>query len=103
MTVPRLTQIDCPVPLATLSARADWVGSGYGGLTVTGGLMAEETLLDKVHDLSDLELAALICLIAQEHCMIDTEPDVLDDLVQELELVRFDWKYHNALLLTLFR
>lgn len=68
------------------------MGSGYGGLTVTGGLMAEKALLDKVHDLSDLELAALICLVAQEHCIIDTEPDALDDLVQELELVMFDHK-----------
>ncbi len=56
-------------------------------------LMADETLLDKVHNLSDLELAALICLIAQEHCIIDTEPDALDDLVQELELVGLDQKY----------
>jgi hypothetical protein len=65
--------------------------------------MADETLLDKVHDLSDLELAALICFVAQEHCIIDTEPDALDDLVQELELVRLGWKSHNALSLTLFR
>jgi hypothetical protein len=65
--------------------------------------MAEKILLDKVHDLSDLELAALICLVAQESCIIDTEPDALDDLVQELELVILDHKQHNALLLTLFR
>ena len=64
--------------------------------------MADETLLDRVHDLSDLELAALICLVAQEHCIIDTEPDVLDDLVQELELA---WllNAHKGLPLTLFR
>ena len=49
--------------------------------------MADETLLDKVHDLSDLELAALICLIAQEHCIIDTDPVAIDELVQELEQV----------------
>lgn len=49
--------------------------------------MADEVLLGKVHELSDLELAVLICLIAQEHCIIDTDPDVLDELVQELELV----------------
>jgi hypothetical protein len=72
-------------------------------LTALGSLMADETLLDKVHDLSDLELAALICFVAQEHCIIDTEPDALDDLVQELELVRLGWKSHNALSLTLFR
>ncbi|KAH7419245.1 hypothetical protein BKA64DRAFT_650412 [Cadophora sp. MPI-SDFR-AT-0126] len=49
--------------------------------------MADETLLEKVHELSDLELAALICLVAQEHCIIDTEPDAIDDLAQELQLV----------------
>jgi hypothetical protein len=48
--------------------------------------MADD-FLDKIQDLSDLELAALICLVAQEHCIIDTEPDALDDIVQELELV----------------
>jgi hypothetical protein len=51
--------------------------------------MADESLIDKIHDLSDLELATLICLVAQEHCIIDTEPNALDELVQELELVRF--------------
>jgi hypothetical protein len=65
--------------------------------------MADETLIGKVHDLSDLELAALICLVAQEHCIIDTEPDALDDLVQELELVCLGRNYHHALLLTLLR
>ena len=55
---------------------------------VTWSLMADETLIDKVHELSDLELAALLCLIAQEHCIIDTEPDAIDELVQELEEVR---------------
>ncbi|KAH6724141.1 hypothetical protein BKA61DRAFT_587903 [Leptodontidium sp. MPI-SDFR-AT-0119] len=49
--------------------------------------MADETLIEKVHELSDLELAALICLVAQEHCIIDTEPDAIDDLAQELQLV----------------
>jgi hypothetical protein len=49
--------------------------------------MADEVLYEKVQDLSDLELAALLCLIAKEHCIIDTEPDALDDLVHELQLV----------------
>lgn len=49
--------------------------------------MADQDLLHKVHDLSDLELAALICLVAQEHCIIDTDEDSIDELVQELELV----------------
>jgi hypothetical protein len=49
--------------------------------------MAEETLLDKISNLSDLELAALLCLTNQEHCIIDTDPDAVQDLVQELRLV----------------
>lgn len=49
--------------------------------------MAEDALIDKVQGLSDLELATLLCLTAQEHCIIDTEPDALDDLVLELRLV----------------
>jgi hypothetical protein len=49
--------------------------------------MAEQNLLHKVHDLSDLELATLICLVAQEHCIIDTDEESIDELVQELELV----------------
>ena len=48
----------------------------------------QQPLIEKVHELSDLELAALICLITQEHCIIDTEPDALDEIVEELELVR---------------
>ncbi len=49
--------------------------------------MADEQLLEKVHELSDLELATLICLVAQEHCIIDTEPDSIDELADELRLV----------------
>lgn len=51
------------------------------------GLMADQTLLNKVHELSDLELATLICFIAQEHCIIDANHDSIDELAQELELV----------------
>ena len=49
--------------------------------------MADEQLLDKIHSLSDLELAALLCLIAREHCLIATEPDSVDELAEELRLV----------------
>ena len=57
-----------------------------GKVIITEALMADN-ILEKVHDLSDVELAALICLVAKEHCIIDTEPDSVDELVQELELV----------------
>ncbi|KAL2141403.1 hypothetical protein VTI28DRAFT_2447 [Corynascus sepedonium] len=49
--------------------------------------MADQQLLDKVHSLSDLELAALLCLIAREHCLISTEPDSVDELAEELRLI----------------
>lgn len=51
------------------------------------GPMAEEALLDKISNLSDLELAALLCLTNEEHCIIDTDPDSVQDLVHELRLV----------------
>ncbi len=50
--------------------------------------MADEGLLAKVHSLSDLELAALLCLISREHCLISTPEDAVDELVEELQLVR---------------
>lgn len=49
--------------------------------------MADESLLEKVHDLSDLELAVLLSLIAREHCLISTPPEGVDDLIEELRLV----------------
>ncbi|OBT87919.1 hypothetical protein VE02_02643 [Pseudogymnoascus sp. 03VT05] len=49
--------------------------------------MAEEALLDKISNLSDLELAALLCLTNEEHCIIDTDPDSVQDLVHELRLI----------------
>lgn len=48
---------------------------------------AEEENLDKVQDLSDLELAALLCLIADQHCIIATDDELVDDLEQELRIV----------------
>ena len=44
-------------------------------------------VIDKIHELSDLELATLLCLVANEHCIISTDRDVLDELEQELQLV----------------
>jgi hypothetical protein len=49
--------------------------------------MSWQSLIDRVHDLSDLELATLLCLIAKGHCIVETDPDSLDDLEQELQLV----------------
>lgn len=49
--------------------------------------MAGPGLTERIHDLTDLELATLLCLIAKEHCIIETEPEALDDLEHELRLV----------------
>ncbi|KAI1043337.1 hypothetical protein LB505_002032 [Fusarium chuoi] len=49
--------------------------------------MADDGLLDKVHALSDLELALLLCLISREHCLVSTPSDAINDLTQELQLV----------------
>lgn len=48
---------------------------------------AGKHVLDRVQELSDLELATLICLIAEEHCLIATNDDLIDDLEQELRIV----------------
>ncbi|KAI9763293.1 MAG: hypothetical protein M1840_000775 [Geoglossum simile] len=48
--------------------------------------MEAQSLLEKVHSLSDLELAALLCLVANQHCIIKTEEETTEALVQELQL-----------------
>lgn len=55
--------------------------------------IADEALVKKSQNLGDLELAILICLIAQEHCRIDTESVFLDDLAEELQEVNMQFKY----------
>lgn len=47
----------------------------------------DEQLLEKVHGLNDLELAALLSLIAREHCLISTSPEAVDELTEELRLI----------------
>ncbi|GAW12705.1 hypothetical protein ANO14919_020750 [Xylariales sp. No.14919] len=49
--------------------------------------MADEDLVHKVRELGDIDLAALLCLISREHCIISTDPEYLDDLTVELQLV----------------
>lgn len=49
---------------------------------------ADEGLLAKVQGLSDLELAFLVSLMSREHCIITAHPSALDDLLEELQLVR---------------
>ncbi|KAI0157888.1 hypothetical protein GGR52DRAFT_586681 [Hypoxylon sp. FL1284] len=47
----------------------------------------EQQLLRRVHGLGDLDLAALLCLVGREHCVVSTSPDALDALTRELRLV----------------
>jgi MoxR-like ATPase len=49
--------------------------------------MELDRIVERVQSLSDLELAALLCLIAKQHCIIETEDDFVDDLAQELALI----------------
>ncbi|EFE42372.1 hypothetical protein TRV_02896 [Trichophyton verrucosum HKI 0517] len=44
-------------------------------------------IVKKIEDLTDLEFAILLCLIAKESCLIDTPSNTLDDLVKELILI----------------
>jgi hypothetical protein len=46
-----------------------------------------DRIADKVQALSDIELAILLCLITDQHCIVETESEALDDLDQEIRLV----------------
>jgi hypothetical protein len=46
-----------------------------------------DRIADKVQALSDIELAVLLCLVAEQHCIIQTEKHIIDDLDQEIRLV----------------
>lgn len=47
----------------------------------------QQPLTDRIHELTDVELAILLALIAEENCLIDTEASALDDLESEIRLV----------------
>lgn len=47
----------------------------------------EEDRLSRVHNLSDIELAALLSLVTREHCIISTPEEALDELIEELQLI----------------
>ncbi|KIW64484.1 hypothetical protein PV04_09413 [Phialophora macrospora] len=46
-----------------------------------------QAFLEHVEDLTDLELAVLLSLVAQHHCLVVTTDDLLDDLASELALI----------------
>lgn len=47
----------------------------------------DDRLVEKVQTLSDLELAVLVCLVAEQHCIIQTENLLLESVETELKLV----------------
>jgi hypothetical protein len=48
---------------------------------------ASDRITEKVQALSDLELAVLICLVADQHCIIEAEKEVIGEVQEELKLV----------------
>lgn len=48
---------------------------------------SEDRITEKVQSLSDLELAVLICLVADQHCIIEAERLLTRDVLEELKLV----------------
>ena len=48
-------------------------------------------LADKIQELGDLELAALTCLVAGEHCIVYAPSDHLSTVVNELQEVCLGW------------
>ena len=49
--------------------------------------MDASRLVERVQELTDLELAMLLSLVAGQHCIITAEQDDLDPLEHELHLV----------------
>lgn len=47
-----------------------------------------DRLAEKIQYLSDIELAVLVCLVADQHCIIKTQRNLLDAVARELRLVR---------------
>ncbi|KAF1934916.1 hypothetical protein EJ02DRAFT_362647 [Clathrospora elynae] len=48
---------------------------------------SSDRLTQKIQALSDLELAVLICLVADQHCIIEAQKDGLRDVREELKFV----------------
>ena len=46
-----------------------------------------QDIIRQAQVLSDVELAMLISLMAQEHCILETDPNSLDSLEEEIVLV----------------
>ncbi|KAF2826055.1 hypothetical protein CC86DRAFT_394819 [Ophiobolus disseminans] len=48
---------------------------------------AEDRIALRVQALSDLELAVLICLVAEQHCIIEADAESTKDVAEELKLI----------------
>ena len=49
--------------------------------------MDDSNIADIARHLSDLEVALFLCLVAREHCLIETTSHCISDLAKELALV----------------
>lgn len=67
------------IPVCEVGARH----TRHKAMEGAGGHIAE-----KVQALSDIELALLLCLVADQHCIIETDEPLLDGLEHELRIVR---------------
>lgn len=47
-----------------------------------------DPVTERVQSLSDLELAVLICLVAEQHCIIEAEAESTRNVQEELQLAR---------------
>ena len=57
-----------------------------------------DRITEKVQSLSDLELAVLICLVADQHCIIETEAESTRDVQEELKLVSCAKYIHDPMI-----
>jgi len=62
---------------------------------------ADDQLALKVQALSDLELAVLLCLVAEQHCIIEAERGSTSDVAEELRLVNEPLVFNLFTLLTI--
>jgi hypothetical protein len=65
--------------------------------------MDSYAIQDLVSELTDLELAILLALICQEHCVIETPIVNIDNVAGELALVLFLPSYKHFNILTQYR
>jgi hypothetical protein len=57
------------------------------GISHSSFFSSMDSMAAKIQALGDLELAVLLCLVAQQHCIISTQNLLLDTLAHELQLV----------------